>query len=55
LFRGDSGFCRPLLMGWCERNSVDYIIGLAKNSRLRTLSESWCIAAATAFDETRLP
>jgi hypothetical protein len=24
LFRGDAGFCRPLLMSWCERNDVDY-------------------------------
>lgn len=23
LFRADSGFCRPLLMSWCERNDVD--------------------------------
>ena len=22
LFRGDSGFCRPRLMNWCERNNV---------------------------------
>jgi hypothetical protein len=28
VFRGDSGFCRPRLLGWCERNGVDYIIGL---------------------------
>ena len=55
LFRGDSGFCRPLLMGWCERNGVDYVIGLAKNSRLHTLSASWYDAAETAFEETGLP
>ena len=55
LFRGDSGFCRPLLMSWCERNDVDYVIGLAKNSRLHKLSASWYEAAATAFEETELP
>ena len=55
LFRGDSGFCRPLLMGWCERHGVDYVIGLAKNSRLHTLSASWYDAAANAFEETGLP
>jgi hypothetical protein len=25
-------------MRWCERNDVDYVIGLAKNSRLHKLS-----------------
>ncbi len=32
--RGDSGFCREHLMGWCEREGVDYVLGLAKNPRL---------------------
>jgi len=30
LVRGDSGFCREDLMGWCERHEVDYVFGLAK-------------------------
>lgn len=34
--RGDSGFAREELMAWCENNDVDYILGLAKNSRLIT-------------------
>lgn len=55
LFRGDSGFCRPLLMSWCERNDVDYVIGLAKNSRLHTLSAGWYNAAASAFETTQSP
>jgi hypothetical protein len=32
--RGDSGFCRDHLMRWCEDNGVDYLFGLARNSRL---------------------
>jgi Transposase DDE domain group 1 len=32
--RGDSGFCREHLMGWCEQNGVDFVLGLAKNQRL---------------------
>jgi len=32
--RGDSGFCRDWLMNWCEAYQVDFILGLAKNSRL---------------------
>lgn len=34
ILRADSGFCREELMSWCERNQVDYVFGLAKNSRL---------------------
>ncbi len=32
--RGDSGFAREEIMGWCEANHVDYLFGLARNSRL---------------------
>src|SRR5712671_601885 len=34
LVRGDSGFCRDAIMDWCERQGIDYVLGLAKNSRL---------------------
>src|SRR5438093_2773326 len=33
--RGDSGFCREELLAWCEAESVDYLLGLAKNERLK--------------------
>jgi hypothetical protein len=35
LVRGDSGFCREELMAWCEAQGVDYVLGLAKNDRLK--------------------
>jgi hypothetical protein len=35
LVRADSGFCRENLMSWCEAHGVDYVLGLAKNDRLR--------------------
>jgi Transposase DDE domain group 1 len=35
ILRGDSGFCREELMAWCEKNGVDYVFGLARNSRLQ--------------------
>lgn len=35
IIRGDSGFCRDAIMEWCEANDVDYVLGLAKNSRLK--------------------
>ena len=34
LLRADSGFAREALMAWCEANRVDYLFGLARNSRL---------------------
>src|SRR6476469_1285866 len=35
ILRGDSGFARDALMGWCETNGGDYIFGLARNARLK--------------------
>ena len=32
--RADAGFARDELMAWCEVNSVDYVVGLARNDRL---------------------
>jgi hypothetical protein len=34
VIRADSGFCRDDLMSWCEANDVQYVLGLAGNSRL---------------------
>ena len=45
--RGDSGFCREAIMAWCESNNVDYVLGLAKNARLKR-------AIGDALEEARL-
>jgi len=39
VLRGDSGFCREELMAWCEaqQTRVDYLFGLARNSRLQKI------------------
>jgi hypothetical protein len=37
IVRADSGFCREELMGWCEAHAVDYLVGVARNERLRTM------------------
>ena len=37
ILRGDSGFCRDQIMRWCEQNGVDYVLGLARNSRLEQI------------------
>ena len=34
VLRADSGFARDHLMAWCEAHGVDYIFGLARNTRL---------------------
>jgi len=43
ILRGDCGFCRNELMSWCEGNGVDYVLGLARNQRLRRIigGEMW--------------
>lgn len=34
ILRADSGFCREAIMAWCEAQGVDYLFGLARNTRL---------------------
>jgi hypothetical protein len=43
ILRGDCGFCRNELMSWCEAHGVDYVLGLARNQRLRRIigREMW--------------
>lgn len=35
IIRADSGFAREEIMTWCEAHAVDYVLGLAKNARLK--------------------
>lgn len=51
--RGDSGFCRRKVLLWCERNNVNYIVGLAKNSRLQAMTSSRIEQAAADFNSTK--
>lgn len=50
IFRGDSAFCRWRMLSWCERHGVGYIVGIAKNDRLKRLARSFLEAAALAFE-----
>ena len=52
--RADSGFCREKLMGWCERNRVDYVLGLAKNERLKAKIVSEQAQAAEQYRQAGL-
>jgi len=48
--RGDSGFCRQRLLTWCERSSVGYVIGLARNARLQAQVSAWEAQMQAAFE-----
>ncbi len=47
IFRGDSGFAREAIMQWCEAHQVDYVLGLAKNTRLKVQLADELLAAKT--------
>ena len=53
--RGDSGFCRERLLAWCEENGIDYVIGLAKNTRLTKILGKELHEAKVLFEQTRKP
>ena len=55
IVRGDSGFCRDELMSWCEENGVDYVLGLARNERLREMIAEQMGAAAERQQRTGKP
>ena len=40
VFRADAGFCTPLILSWCDRHSVDYVVGISKNAVLTEKSFS---------------
>ena len=46
VLRADSGFCRDELLSWCEQQQLDYVIGLARNERLRKMVEDEMAQAA---------
>jgi hypothetical protein len=52
IFRADSGFCRKHILGWCERNRVLYIVGLAQNSRLNEMAQNFVKRAKGDFEKT---
>jgi len=55
LLRADSGFAREALMTWCENNDVDFLLGLAKNSRLVGEIEAELAAAQEQSQRTEKP
>ena len=55
MVRGDSGFCRDYLMTWCEANEVKFILGVAKNARLKRALDAAMSEAKTRCEETGEP
>ena len=55
VIRADSGFCREDLMRWCEENGVDYLIGLAQNTRLKAMITAEQDQARLQFETTKQP
>ena len=55
LLRGDSGFAREALMAWCENNAIDYLFGLARNTRLVAEIEAELATAAELSQKSGTP
>ena len=53
--RGDSGFCREWLMAWCEGAGVEYVLGIAKNDRLKARIEEELVEAQQLHERTGEP
>ena len=52
IIRGDSGFARDHIFAWCEQWDVDYVIGIAKNSRLNEQLAPMMDRAQQQFEKT---
>jgi Transposase DDE domain group 1 len=55
IVRADSGFCREELLKWSEDNGVSYVIGFARNPRLRRTIEPQMQQAAQIHKDTGKP
>jgi len=54
IFRADSGFCRPRMLSWCEREGLGYIVGLARNPRLIRAADQLTQRAEAEYERTGL-
>ena len=55
MLRGGSGFCREELLSGCEENQAGYVVGLARNERLRSLIEEALEEAVSRQQQTGRP
>ncbi len=52
IVRGDSGFCRESIIAWCEENGVKYVLGVARNDRLKATITEELLEAEQLSSET---
>lgn len=52
IFRGDSGFCRPRILRWCEAHEVDYVVGIARNGRLLAQAKELSEKAREGYEQS---
>jgi hypothetical protein len=55
LFRGDSHFCSPEVLRYCDKHNLLYVIGLGGNSVLKRRIEPLMAEARTVFAQAHLP
>jgi len=53
VLRADSSFARWKLLRWCEKNSVFYVVGLARNPVLERRATPFMEAAEAEYEQTR--
>ena len=54
IFRADSGFCRQRILNWCDRRTVQYVVGLARNTRLHDRVSRQETAMKAAFNQSQV-
>lgn len=52
IFRADSGFCRHRMLNWCDKNSIEYIVGIARNNILLEKAQDLIDEARRRFKMT---
>mgnify|MGYP000323128038 CR=1 FL=1 len=52
IFRGDCAFARKHILYWCEKNNVDYIVGIASNKRLKRMASTLTNKAEKEYNVT---
>jgi len=52
IFRGDAGFCKHRMFGWCERHNIEYIVAIGKNSRIEKLAENIIAETEKQYKQT---
>lgn len=55
IIRADGGFCVPRLLNWCDVAGIDYVIGMASNSRLTDNAGVWRLQSRVGYKASGKP